>query len=332
MKFIGIADLHFALYGQDPIVQESGLPERLHYLNQVLRDDVIAYARTNNIDIIVIAGDVIHTKSLIHTLAQSILLDIIRDYRDIKFIIIDGNHDMSSKSGRGVSALKCLDKEKNVTMLHKSIQIDNVAFVPWGNTMFEDIKNATAPYLVSHFGLNEAKLNSGISIISDIGLKDLTHFKHCYLGHYHLPQEVGNVTYLGSIIQMDMGEKHEDKRFMVIDTDSGTHTSILTRNYKRYYALELNASNVDKVIEKAKKLKAQGHHVRVDKIEKVDTSEVGENLHIVDKTEKDITNRGISTAMSETDILKRYIEIREIPEKDRDFILETAIEIIDECA
>jgi len=45
--------------------------------------------------------------------------------------------------------------------------------------------------LISHFGLSEGMLNSGMSIISDIGLKDLRgKYELVLLGHYHKPQEI----------------------------------------------------------------------------------------------------------------------------------------------
>ena len=91
----------------------------------------IDYAEDNNIPNIVIAGDTFHTKSIIHALAQSVLLDFVKSFPELNFIIIDGNHDMSSKSGDGVSALRCLDDVNNVDMIHESKQIENIAFVPW---------------------------------------------------------------------------------------------------------------------------------------------------------------------------------------------------------
>ena len=331
MKFIGIADLHFALYGQDPINVVSGLPDRLHNLNIVIRN-ILDYALEESIETVVIAGDINHTKSIIHSLALSVFIDIIRDYRSIKIICIDGNHDMSSKSGSGVSALKALDYEKNVIMLHEPWFTENIWFVPWNaKTMINSIKNppSSAEYLISHFGLNEGELSSGISIVSDIGLKDLKNYKHCYLGHYHTPQTVGNVTYLGSIMQMDWGEKNEEKRFMIIDTDNHSDKSILTEGYKKHYELDLDDTNKSAVIQQARILKDNGHYIKINKLSnKVDVSDINQEFRIIDKVDTDITNRGINTSMSMDDKLKRYLGIKEVPEIKFEFYLEVAKQII----
>lgn len=327
MKFICIADIHLSMYSQDPIIH--GTPERLYHLNLVLRN-IADYAVANGIRVMVIAGDVFHTKSVIHSLAQSVLLDFVRYYRElIVFYIIDGNHDMSSKSGEGVSALKCLDRE--ITwMIHEPIKVQNILFVPWNpKTMKQDIAKGEAEYLISHLGLNEAELSSGISIVSDIKLRDLKHYKKCILGHYHKPQELGNVVIPGSVVQLDWGEKHEEKRFLIVDTEKHTMESVPTEGYRKHYVLELTSDNKNEVTEQAQEMKDGGHYVKIHRMSSdVDISDLQDNFRVVDKVERDITNRGIDSTMSTTDKLNRYMEIREIPEKDRSKYLKCAMNII----
>ncbi|MCK5612625.1 metallophosphoesterase [Candidatus Pacearchaeota archaeon] len=332
MKFIATGDFHFAGYTQDPIIPDTGMSERLHYIMATLYN-IAAYAIENKITKIVVAGDTNHTKSIIHAVAQAYLLNFVRHYVDkLEFIFIDGNHDMSSKSGDGVSALLCLDREPNVTMIHDPLVIENIHFVPWNpKTMYNDIKNSKSDYLVSHFGLNEAELSSGISIVSDLGLNDVKHFKKCILGHYHKPQEIGNVFYTGSIIQLDWGEKHEEKRFLIVDTDTGAIESVPTVGYKKYFAIDVTAENKQEVIEQAKKLKDEGHFVNLVRLEAVDMAALAEDFRITDKVEKDITNRGIDSTMTKADILKKYLEIQEIHPEDHAEYEQVALEVIGNC-
>jgi len=330
MRFVAIADLHLSMYAQDSIIPETSLPERLNSLNIVLRNTA-DYALGNDIKNIVIAGDILHNKSIIHSIAQSIFLDYVREYKEITFITLDGNHDLSSKSGKGVSALKSLDSELNVDMIHLPKIIENILFVPWNpETMIDDIKNNDADYLVSHFGLNEAQLSSGISIVSDIKLRDLSKFKHCILGHYHLPQTVGNVTYVGSPIQLDWGEKGEEKRFLVVDTDLGKVKSIPTIGYKKYMEYKITNENKDEIVEEARKSKEEGHYVQIVKTENIDTVDLSNEFKIVDKSEVDITNRGIITSMSQVERNKKYLEIKEI--KDIEKYEKVGIDIIESCS
>jgi len=327
MKSIITADIHLSLYSQDTVI--AGISRRLHYLKQTLHQ-MADYTVEHEIKYFTIAGDTLHNKSIIHAIAMSILLNFIRSYPNLTFVIIDGNHDMSSKSGDGVSALMSLDTEPNVVMIHEYKEIDNIAFVPWNpKKMKSYIKNSKMDYLVSHFGLNEAMLNSGISIVSDIGLNDLKHFKHCFIGHYHLPQEVGNVTIPGSGIQLDWGEKGEDKRFIVFDSETGQKDSVLITGYQKHIELELNIDNAEEIIKQAKLLKEGGNFVKLLKVDNVDTSGFEKNFNIVDKTIRDITNRGIDSSMSLEDKLLAYLAIKEIPKEYHEDYIKEAKNIID---
>ena len=331
MKFIAIADLHLSAYSQDKIIKGTNLPERLYYLNKVLTN-IAKFAIDDNIKIIVIAGDIFHNKSIIYSLAQSVLLDFIREFEDLKFIYFSGNHDMSSKSGKGVSALKCLDNEPNVIMIHKPQVIENIFFVPWNpETMVNDIKNNDSDYLVAHFGLNEAQLSSGISIISDVKLSDLKHYKHCILGHYHKPQSVGNTTYVGSPIQLDWGEKGEEKRFLIVDSDSGKIESVPTFGYKKYIEYIITNENKEEILEEAKKEKEKGHMIQLVKKEDIDTDDIGKEFRIVDKTEKDITDRGIISSMSQDERIDKYLEIKKIKPEEVEIYKKIGIEIMNSC-
>ena len=328
MKFIYIGDLHLSLYSNDKIDKDTGLPLRLSMIKTVLYN-VANYALSFELYNIVIGGDIFHTKSVIHTLAQSVLLDFVRDFQKVEFIVIDGNHDLSSKSGSGVSALKCLDNEPNVQMLHETKKIENILFVPWGPNMVNDIKNGKADYLIAHIGLNEAQLSSGISIVSDIRLNDLKNYKRCFLSHYHRPQEVGNVTYVGSLIQLDWGEKHEDKRFLIVDTNTGKVDSELTYGYKKYFEFEITNENKVEIVKTAKSLQDEGNFVNIVKREDVDVDDIPPDLRVVDKTEVDVTDRGLSIRMSKEDILQRYLEIKKVPETEREKYYQVAIDIIE---
>ena len=328
MKFIAIGDVHMSLYSNDPIVKLSRLPLRLHTLNRVLYN-IVSYGVDREIQNVAILGDVFHTKSLIHALAQSVFLDFIRVFPNVEFIIIDGNHDMSSKSGYGVSALKSLDSEPNVRMLHHPELIDNIWFVPWGPEMVNEIKSGKGDYLCAHIGVNEAQLSSGISIVSEIKMSDLVRYKHCFLAHYHKPQSIGNITYIGSPIQLDWGEKHEEKRFLIVDSDKDTIESIPTTGYKKYFEFVITKDNKDEIVKKARKATEDGDFVNIVKKEEVDTTEIESEFRIVDRVEIDVTDRGVSLRMSQKDRLQRYIEIKGVKEDQRDLYERVAVDIIE---
>ena len=328
MKSIILADLHLAGYSNESLVE--GIPEKLYYIMKTLYN-VTQYATENKISNIIIAGDIIHTKAIIHSIAQSNLLDWIRKNKHINFKIIDGNHDCSSKSGNGVSALKCLDHEPNVTVFHETAEDDKFYYVPWNpENMLNDIRNGpTNKTLIGHLGVSEAQLSNGISIISDISLKDFRQYPICFLGHYHKPQELKNIIYVGSPIILDFGEKDDIKRFIVFDDETLTWTSSPTVGYKRYidYIVDEN-TNIKELLKEANREKENGNDVRIVKTANVDLKSFEKNdFRIVDKQVVEYKPRGIDSSMTLRAKMEKYVEIKEIPESERDRCMRIGLEI-----
>jgi DNA repair exonuclease SbcCD nuclease subunit len=223
MKFLFTADIHLSRYSQDKVLSESNLPERLHSINNTLRQ-MGQYCRDNDINTFVIGGDIMHSKSIIYSIAQDLMLQFFRDFDDLVFWVIDGNHDLSGKGSDAISSLSALRSIPNVEWVTGKPQGDpSQLFVPYSHNVVNDVKNGKSEILISHFGLSEGILNSGISIVSDIKVSDLIgKYKVVLLGHYHKPQEIIRddikLYYVGSPIQLDWGEKGDEKRFLVVDT------------------------------------------------------------------------------------------------------------------
>jgi DNA repair exonuclease SbcCD nuclease subunit len=201
--------------------------------------------------------------------------------------------------------------------------------------MVNQIKDNQADILISHFGLSEGVLNSGISIVSKIGLKDLRgKYKLVFLGHYHKPQEIIesdiSLYYVGSPIQLDWGEKGDKKRFLIFDNETLDVESYETTGYRHFVEVELTAKNKDEAVKKAKEAQDNGHYIKLVQKEKVDLKGL-EEFNIIDKTDIDVTNRGITSSMSQKEKLQRYLEIKEINESDIDEYLNIGMEIIDSC-
>jgi len=335
MKFAFVADIHLSKYGQDSIEESTGLPERLHGITNSLYSMVI-YCRENNIKDVVIGGDILHGKSIIHALAQDIMLEFFDDGEDITFWVIDGNHDLSGKGEDAVSALRSLAKIPNVNWVSKEPQsFENILFIPYSTNVVKQVKEGEADILISHFGLSEGILNSGISLVSSISMTDLRpRYKLILLGHYHKPQEIieddTSMYYVGSPIQLDWGEKGDDKRFLVVDSKTLEVEAVSTQGYRKFIEVDLTNKNKDEILEIAKEAREKGHYVKVIQREKVDISSF-KDFNVVDKTEIDVTDRGITSTMSQKEKLERYLEIKEIPEIDLEEYLDAGLQIIDRC-
>ena len=335
MLFINSADWHFSNYSSDPVVKSTGLSEKLNSLVTTI-NNMIQYGRENKIKRQVVGGDVLHNKSVVHTFAMSVLIDLFKNNSDIEFILLNGNHDESSRSSDSVSGLKALDFIPNVHVISEVEKTENILFVPWKHVTKELFQKEKSDYVVSHFGLSEGQLNSGISIVSDVSLKNLSNFKSVLLGHYHKNQYLKNehteLWYTGSIIQLDWGEKNDEKRFLVVDSNTNNILSIPTIGYKKYCEFDINKENREEILKKIFDLKSEGHHIKLNKTDDVDVTDFKDDFNIVNKVEKDITNRGITSSMSSGDKLDRYMEIKEIPVEKKSSYKNIALDIIDKVS
>jgi len=340
MIFGYIADIHLSRYGQDKVEDTTNLPERLHSIKRALYE-VGNYCVENSIKVLVIGGDILHGKSVIHAVAQDIMIDFFTDFEDmLLFYVIDGNHDLSGKGDSVVSALKTLKNTPNVRWIGFSetyhMKAEDILFVPYSYNLPQIVNDNRAKILISHFGLSEGMLNSGLSIVSDVSMKDLTgRYNLVLLGHYHKPQEIINpnisLYYVGSLIQLDWGEKGDEKRFLVVDSDTLDVQSIPITQYKKHIEFELTSKNKTDIFKLAKQARDNGDHVKVIMRETVDLTDVSGEFTVIDKTDQDITDRGVTSMMSEMDKIERYLEIKKIPDNQWDKYKSTAVEIIDSC-
>jgi DNA repair exonuclease SbcCD nuclease subunit len=335
MKFAITADIHLSRYGQDPIDEVSGLPERLDSIKGALYS-MMEICRQDKIENVMIAGDILHTKSVIYALAQNMMLQFFEDHSETNFHVIDGNHDLSSKGADAISALREIKNVQNVHWITKQEEkFENILFVPYSVDLVQQIKENSADILISHLGLSEGVLNSGISIVSKLSMADLRgKYKLVLLGHYHKPQDIieDNISmyYVGSPIQLDWGEKGDNKRFLIVDSETLKVWEVPTTGYRHFIEVELTSENRDQAAQQAKIAHEQGHYVKIVQREKVDVKGL-EQFNIVDKTESDATNRGITSTMTKREKLQRYLEVKEIPEDEHEEYLGIGIEIIDAC-
>lgn len=328
-----IADVHLSEFKNDNILGD-GLPERLSEINRALRT-VCDFCVQNNIVHLDIIGDLNNDKNIVFTDAQNIIKTIIQDYRNIEFWLITGNHDLSSTGTHQTSCVSVFEDYDNVRCFTEMEIVDNITIVPFSNHIVEDVHRAPSnSILLSHFGLSEAVLQSGLSIVAKLGLRDLSKFKLVILGHYHKPQLLeGNNTilyYVGNPVHLNWNDKNEDKRFLVYDTESLEVTSVPLTNFIQYreFVIE-DAETAKEIMIQAEDARKEGHHVRVRKTFKGNIEGTSSELTVIEDVEAELPDRGVTSSMSHDEKMVRYMEIKEIPEAKRSSFLEVGKMFLD---
>ena len=169
MKNGFISDLHYSGYTNNHLVEYKGIktPETLAYIDATLRN-ILNELVKRGITRLIVGGDIFHNKSIVYVDAAEMFRETIEEYPSIEWIMIHGNHDVSARTSSGKSAIRIFDNIKNVNIIkNKFEKIGNILYVPWSTDLPTIVNQNKADILVSHFGLNEGILNSGLSLVSE---------------------------------------------------------------------------------------------------------------------------------------------------------------------
>jgi DNA repair exonuclease SbcCD nuclease subunit len=352
MKFIFIGDLHITDYKND--IKIGNISKKLYSINECL-NEMIQYHRENlpKDSPIIFGGDIFDKRNYEYAAALEVFLDILESNKDISFIAITGNHDISDNTDDCYNLLRIFQKYENFKLIDygKYELLENILLVSYSKDMIGTLRDAYESYgdkaqiLVSHFGVNEAQLSSGLSRIDPIRFSDLApYFKLILLGHYHKPQEIkiGDSTlyYSGSLIQKDWGERGEEKRFLVVDTETLEVELIPFTKYPKHILLEATIENIENMKEKYKQLVNEGHYVNIifeshvndqdqsdeKQIKKIKLEEQKlinklieeENVKVTIVEDKNIVNEVIDFRGNKLDTLKQLLDIVGIKDEDKE--------------
>jgi len=81
----------------------------------------------------------------------------------------------------------------------------------------------TCGYLLGHYMVDESLF--GYKVKRKVA--DLKKYKHVFLGHQHTPQEMGNVTHVGSCRYISFSEYSDIKRVLILDLDTNEIEEII---------------------------------------------------------------------------------------------------------
>jgi len=215
MKAIVIGDPHF---------RTDNIPEVNLFMDKI--EDL---AKTENPDIIVVLGDVLHTHERLHTIPLNKAYEFIEKMRNItKTFVLVGNHDMCNNqqfltTNHWMNGMK---QWKNVeivdTVIHRTVKGIRLVFCPYVPPgKFQEALNSNteadwkkADCIFAHQEFYGCKMGAIVSVEGDKWPKD---YPRVISGHIHSRQVIqDNVYYCGSSMQNAFGES--DKNIIPIVT------------------------------------------------------------------------------------------------------------------
>jgi len=217
------ADVHF------------GLPHKLDDTIWAMRT-ISAYATQNNIDTIIVLGDLFHDRTSINIAVLNAVYSFFESCRaqGQQWVVFPGNHDMFLKNSWDIHSLVPLKEHVTVIEEPKLLMINDhrfwvLPFVHYESAYTKILESIEKYYLegdvlLTHIGINNATLNECFLVKhwSTVQFDD-SKFDRIFAGHFHCHQQVGaqgNVWYPGSPIPYRFDEGSVPHGFIEYDTDT----------------------------------------------------------------------------------------------------------------
>jgi DNA repair exonuclease SbcCD nuclease subunit len=229
MRLILTADLH------------NGIPNKLAE-NKWSMELLEKYAIENNIQNILILGDLFHDRVSIQIEALNMVYDLLSNSK-VHWTCFCGNHDLFLKDSWQINSLHYLSNVMEVIEGISNITIDNRKFwiLPFiyqeskYMQKLQEINEQADPedVLLTHIGVNNAIRNECF-LLKQWSLVHFeeTKFKKVFTGHFHCHQEIGKTIYPGSPIAFRFDEGLVDHGFIVLDTNTLEHSFIKNDVFK----------------------------------------------------------------------------------------------------
>ena len=217
---------------------------------------VRGYCRNNNIDTVVVLGDLFHDRQ---HLSIEILCGAYDFFKEAKceygqqWIAFPGNHDMFLKHSWDINSIRPLGELLTIIDTVKILEIDDrrywvLPFVYSESAYMRILERIEKQMdkddiLLTHVGVNNAIQNVCFllqrwSMVTFVQSK----FNRVYAGHFHLQQQVStNLWYPGSVIPFKFDEGDVDHGFFVFDQDKNEHVFINVLAEGRQLEPSLNA-------------------------------------------------------------------------------------------
>ena len=211
MKTILFSDLHLS-------------PSTFETCMQILRR-ILKEANKLNAQVYFLGDffDTVYSKGTLPVDMLNNLMIFFKKEWNVKLLMFPGNHDYmdAAETEHGLTPFGyCNDL---ITILDEPCVIDRQLFIPWrrdNGTLKKIItENSDVDVIFAHLDIVGFMLNA--SKISTEGLQrtDLPTDMPIYTGHYHTPQTIGNIRYLGSPFQLSLSEAEDKKSLVVLSQD-----------------------------------------------------------------------------------------------------------------
>lgn len=166
---------------------------------------------------------------------------------DVNMIMIPGNHDYfdSSETEHGLEAFARINPR--ITVVSEPTVIDSKLFLPYRKNP-EHIKNAVQTLegytsIYGHLDVIGATMHGNVK--AKKGIQHDVLKVPTYSGHYHTANKYNNVTYIGSLYQVHLGEYKDTKRLLMVNKEGMLIQAFVMPKFGRVHYKHRGVLDVD---------------------------------------------------------------------------------------
>jgi DNA repair exonuclease SbcCD nuclease subunit len=254
-KVIITADLHIHNHRSESRRLDDGL-KCLNWIYETALERKIKY--------VIVAGDFLHDRYKLPTMAYSKACQTVAEYKEkhgINTIFLLGNHDMYYEDNWSVHSLMPIREwatviDKPLSYINDDFAMDFLPYTPKPSAHFPFFEKPNKT-LISHLSVSDAILNAKFDVLSvenDASEKEMLstdafeRWKKVFLGHYHYGQKLSPIVeYIGSPMQLTFGEAEQKKHIGVFDTEKLTTEYVINNISPQFIIIDGDVSVLQKM-------------------------------------------------------------------------------------
>lgn len=249
--------------------------------------------------------------------------------RNIKLIIIYGNHDVAMKNSNWPNSIDFIGKMYPNVHVVKTFEVHsfdslNIGFISWVNkenleASLDFINTCGAPYLCGHFEIQTFDMTPGQKNEHGFLPATFDRYEKVFSGHFHTMSDDGKIQYISNTNQFNWSDYNLKKGFRILDTKTKQLTFV-ENTYNIYekiiYTDELDILDFDYEPYREKIVRVyiqsfgttnqQKLNLFIDRLQNVvfnvEVLEVNETSYDGELTEADLKDTGID------EVITKYID------------------------